>query len=292
MSTGQRRPRERRSSACPRPTRRPRRSSTSRRRVGSRARRSWWTAASWRSAPQRPPGDAEGQKRVWVTAGRARALPAQPRSGGSLPLGSASPGSEGAVAPFGAPVESPPSRISEGVGRSGDHVELGTRIRAEAPEVQLRVVLDPAQADLHRLAVACLDLGVLPPPRQDVPQLLLEELLHEGEVVGDARLPVPRVVADALGALRDRHAAGGEILHQRRVDAGLALEGSAVAMPPIGTAPRLRQIATRRRKMFARKAVVLMSTPKRSGHTCVGSAMTNSKIEALRSQRAALSPAA
>src|SRR5439155_26225132 len=50
-----------------------------------------------------------------------------------------------------------------------------------------------------------------------------------------------------------------------------SFDGSAVAMPPIGTAPRLRQIATRRRKMFARNGVVLMSTPKRSGHTCVGS---------------------
>src|SRR5439155_737744 len=69
-------------------------------------------------------------------------------------------------------------------------------------------------------------------PRQDVLQLLLEELLHEGEIVGDARLPVPRAVADALGDLRDRHAAGGEILHQRRVDAGLTLE----AVDPFGAA--------------------------------------------------------
>ncbi len=71
-----------------------------------------------------------------------------------------------------------------------------------------------------------------------------------------------------------------------------SLLGSAVAMPPIGTAPRLRQIATSLRKILARKGVVLMSTPKRSGHTDFGSAMTNSKMEALRSQRAALSPAA
>ena len=43
--------------------------------------------------------------------------------------------------------------------------------------------------------------------------------------------------------------------------------GSAVAMPPMGTAPRFRQMATRRRKMSARNGVVLTSTPKRSGQT-------------------------
>ena len=63
-------------------------------------------------------------------------------------------------------------------------------------------------------------------------------------------------------------------------------------MPPMGTAPRLRQTATSRRKMLARNGVVLMSTPKRSGQTDLGSAMTNSKMLAFRSQRAALSPAA
>ena len=68
--------------------------------------------------------------------------------------------------------------------------------------------------------------------------------------------------------------------------------GSAVAMPPIGTAPCLRQMATSRRKMLARNGVLLMSTPKRSGHTEAGSAITHSKMEALRSQRAALRPAA
>jgi hypothetical protein len=51
-------------------------------------------------------------------------------------------------------------------------------------------------------------------------------------------------------------------------------------------------MATSRRKMSPRKGVVLMSTPKRSGQTALGSAMTYSKMEALRSQRAALSPAA
>src|SRR5215468_2896630 len=71
-----------------------------------------------------------------------------------------------------------------------------------------------------------------------------------------------------------------------------SLLGSAVAMPPIGTAPRLRQMATRRRKMSARNGVVLMSTPKRSGHTDFGSVITYSKILALRSQRAAFRPAA
>ena len=68
--------------------------------------------------------------------------------------------------------------------------------------------------------------------------------------------------------------------------------GNAVAIPPIGTAPRRRQIATSRRKMFARNGVVLMSTPKRSGHTDCLSCITYSKIDAFRSQRAALSPAA
>ena len=68
--------------------------------------------------------------------------------------------------------------------------------------------------------------------------------------------------------------------------------GSAVAIPPIGTAPLLRQTATRRRNMFARKSVVLMSTPNRSGQTESGSVMTNSKMLALKSQRAAFSPAA
>ena len=47
--------------------------------------------------------------------------------------------------------------------------------------------------------------------------------------------------------------------------------GRAVAMPPIGTAPCFRQTATRRRKTFVRKGVVLMSTPKRSGQTEAGS---------------------
>ena len=70
-----------------------------------------------------------------------------------------------------------------------------------------------------------------------------------------------------------------------------SLLGSAVAIPPMGTAPRLRQTATSRRKILARNGVVLMSTPKRSGQTDLGSAMTNSKMLALRSQRAALSPA-
>ena len=68
--------------------------------------------------------------------------------------------------------------------------------------------------------------------------------------------------------------------------------GSAVAIPPIGAAPLLRQTATRRRNMFARKSVVLMSTPNRSGHTESGSVMTNSKMLALKSHRAAFSPAA
>ena len=68
--------------------------------------------------------------------------------------------------------------------------------------------------------------------------------------------------------------------------------GSAVAMPPMGTAPRLRHTATRRRKMLAMNGVVFTSTPNRSGHTDFGSAMTYSKTEALRSQRAALRPAA
>ena len=76
-----------------------------------------------------------------------------------------------------------------------------------------------------------------------------------------------------------------------RLTSGSGL-GSAVAMPPMGTAPCLRQMATSRRKMLARNGVVLMSTPKRSGHTDAGSVMTHSKIEALRSQRAAFSPAA
>ena len=44
-------------------------------------------------------------------------------------------------------------------------------------------------------------------------------------------------------------------------------EGRAVAMPPMGTASCFRQIATSRLKMVARKSVVLMSTPNRSGHT-------------------------
>ena len=76
-----------------------------------------------------------------------------------------------------------------------------------------------------------------------------------------------------------------------RLTSGSGL-GRAVAMPPIGTAPRLRQIATSRRKMLARNGVVLMSTPNRSGHTAFGSPITYSNIEALRSQRAALRPAA
>jgi hypothetical protein len=68
--------------------------------------------------------------------------------------------------------------------------------------------------------------------------------------------------------------------------------GSAVAMPPMGTAPRFKQMATSRWKMLARKGVVLMSTPKRSGHTWRGSAMMNSKMLAFRSQRAAFRPPA
>ena len=63
-------------------------------------------------------------------------------------------------------------------------------------------------------------------------------------------------------------------------------------MPPMGTAPRFRQMATSRRKILAMNGVDFTSTPKRSGHTCFGSAMMNSKMLALRSQRAALSPPA
>jgi hypothetical protein len=44
--------------------------------------------------------------------------------------------------------------------------------------------------------------------------------------------------------------------------------------------------------MSAMKGVLLTSTPNRSGQTDPGSAKTYSKIEALRSQRAALRPAA
>src|SRR5437870_7600837 len=60
--------------------------------------------------------------------------------------------------------------------------------------------------------------------------------------------------------------------------------GSAVAMPPMGTAPRLSEIATSRRKMLLRNGVVLMSTPNRSGQTDLGSAITYSKMLALRSE--------
>ena len=50
---------------------------------------------------------------------------------------------------------------------------------------------------------------------------------HEGEVVhGLAVLAVARGVADALGDLGHRHASGGEVLHEGRVDTGLA--GQAV----------------------------------------------------------------
>ena len=67
----------------------------------------------------------------------------------------------------------------------------------------------------------------------------------------------------------------------------------AIAPKPTAaaTAPRRRQIATSRRKMSPMNGVVLMSTPKRSGHTCFGSAITYSKIDAFRSHRAAFRPA-
>ena len=69
-------------------------------------------------------------------------------------------------------------------------------------------------------------------------------------------------------------------------------DGNAVAMPPIGAAPLLRQTATSRRKMLVMKSVVLMSTSNRSGQTCSGSDITYSRTDALKSQRAAFSPAA
>src|SRR5207247_3255063 len=63
------------------------------------------------------------------------------------------------------------ARDSERLGRGGDRVEVGAGVRAEAPEVEVGVVLDPAHRDLERLAIALLRLGALA-PRQDVGELL------------------------------------------------------------------------------------------------------------------------
>src|SRR5262245_41487166 len=43
---------------------------------------------------------------------------------------------------------------SEAIGSCGDRVELWPRVRRQAAEVQLGVVLDPPERDLQRLAVA------------------------------------------------------------------------------------------------------------------------------------------
>src|SRR4029450_11425132 len=52
-------------------------------------------------------------------------------------------------------------RDSERIGRGGDRVELGARVGAEALEVQLGVVLDPAHRDFQGLAIALVGLGAL-----------------------------------------------------------------------------------------------------------------------------------
>src|SRR5438093_6012383 len=106
-----------------------------------------------------------------------------------------------------------PLRVSERVGGGGNPVELGAAVSAEAAEVQLGVVLDPAHCDLDCLAIAFVRLGALA-SREDVGELLAEESLYQYLVVRGAGAGVARAMDDALGDLRDRHAARREILHQ------------------------------------------------------------------------------
>src|SRR5207244_3871379 len=88
-----------------------------------------------------------------------------------------------------------------------------------------------------RLAVAGLGLGVGgaglvvrhggAEAGQDVVRLFLEQPLDQREVVGGGgAVGGAGTVANPLGELGDRHAAGGEIFHQGGMDAGLA--GQAV----------------------------------------------------------------
>src|SRR5262245_66559111 len=78
-----------------------------------------------------------------------------------------------------------PGRPSERVGRGGDRVEIGAGVRAEAPEVEVGVVLDPAHRDLERLAVALLGLGTLA-SREDVGELVGMVLLDQRGVIRGA----------------------------------------------------------------------------------------------------------
>ena len=88
----------------------------------------------------------------------------------------------------------------------------------------------------------------------------------------------------------------GETLYSLRLN-GLMYANSelsapwGVAMPPMATALCFKQIATRRLNILAKNGVVLISTPNRSGHTELGSFITNSNILALKSHRAAFNPA-
>src|SRR5215510_13652239 len=81
-----------------------------------------------------------------------------------------------------APRWAPSDGASERVGGGGDRVELGARVGAQALEVQLGVVLDPAHRDLEGLAIALVRLGALT-PGEDVGELLVQEALDQRKVV-------------------------------------------------------------------------------------------------------------
>jgi len=75
----------------------------------------------------------------------------------------------------------------------GDRFEVGYGIRAETSKIQLRVVLDPPHSDLHRLAIACLGLGLggfvavtadtCLQPGENILSFSLQQPLDQGEVM-------------------------------------------------------------------------------------------------------------
>src|SRR5438094_4658989 len=123
------------------------------------------------------------------------------------------------------PAPAPPGAGSERVRLARNAIEVGACVRAERAEVEIGVILDPPHRDLDGLAIALLRGRVLGPPREDVVHLFLQQALDERRVVGRrGSFRRRRSMPDALGDLRDGHAARREVLHEGGVHARLALE--------------------------------------------------------------------
>src|SRR5262249_44272957 len=106
----------------------------------------------------------------------------------------------------------------------GDPFEVRSHVGPEASEVELSVVLDPTQGDLGGGTIAALALRAADREAiQDVLCLLLEQSLDEGKVVdGLGSRRRLRLMTDALGELSHRYSSRSQILHERRMAAGLA----------------------------------------------------------------------